>query len=102
MTKTLRRIDAPECPCNGCYGGYSQPFSRYGDTEQFRGLLHGDLEDETGSEGWMQLALRECPQRLAEFLVDELAAGRLLSRQALQAKVARQVLPELFADPEEH
>jgi hypothetical protein len=101
MTRTLRQIDPPECGCNDCYSGYSQPFNTYGDGEQFRGLLHGDLRDETGSDGWMRTALRECPQRLAEFLVDELDAGRLLSRQALQAKVTEHVLPGLFTDSKE-
>jgi hypothetical protein len=102
MTTTLRQIDPPDCTCNSCCHGSSRPFSRYGDSEQFRGLLHGDLRDDTGSEGWMQLALRECPERLAEFFVDELNSGRLLSRPTLHAKVARHVLPELFTDQEGH
>lgn len=101
MTTTLSQIHPPECICNDCYSGNSQPFRTYGDSEQFRGLLHGDLGDQSGSDGWMQTALRECPQRLAEFLVDELAAGRLLSRQALQAKVTEHVFPGLFTDSKE-
>lgn len=95
------RIDPLDCGCTNCITGSSQPFSRYGDTEQFRALLHGDVQDATGDGdeyGWMEVAAEHCPQRFAEWISAEFRAKRLLSRHVLQAKAAATVLGSLLED----
>lgn len=94
----LRRIDPVGCGCNGCWSGWSRPFTEYGDTEQFHLLLHQQVTDAVAGQGedWMTAATELCPQRFAEWIANEIRSGRLLSRLVLQAKIAGDVLGPLL------
>ena len=94
----LRRIDPNGCGCNGCHSGFSQPFSDYGDTEQFHLLLHQEVVDCVAGQGedWMTVAVELCPRPFAAWIADQIRSGRLLSRHVLQAKAASTVLGTLL------
>lgn len=98
MNDNPRRIDPPGC---GCGDPYSQPFDTDGDPDQFRGLFTEEMTDATGYHeygAWMRMAARECPARFSEWIAEEYAAKRLLSRTVLQAKASNLLLGGLLDD----